>query len=191
MPGVPGQTGWDEGIDAEIRTFVEFPAGVTRLGIGCNDNFRIQGGLINNLTNGATFIGEGVGNNAQLTPIIMNVFVETAGVYPLRVIYQDLTLAAWVTLYTIKADGDSVLLGDFANGGLRTYREGVVPGPAFYLSAALVGGQVRITWTEPGTVLQQSANNLTSWTDLPAATSPYTAPTPPAGTTRVFYRLKK
>jgi hypothetical protein len=187
MPGVPGQTGSDDGIDAEIRTFVEFPAGVTRLGISCNDHFRIHGGLINNLTNGATFIGEGVGVLPVPSPIIKNIFVETAGIYPLRVVYQELNLGAWITLYTVKPDGDSVLLGDVANGGLRTYREGVVPGPAFYISVTRAGALTTITWTEPGAVLQQSSN-LTTWTDLPGATSPYTVPSGPA---KVFYRLKK
>jgi hypothetical protein len=191
MPGIPGMNGVDDGIDAEIRTFVELPAGVTRLGIGCRAYFRAQGGLINNPTNGVTLLGEGVGNPGQNLPVLINVFAETAGVYPLRFIYQDAPGGAWISLYSIKANGDSVLLGDVANGGLRAYREGVVPGPAFYVTASVVGGQVRISWTEPGAVLQQSANNLTSWTDLPAATSPYTVPSQPAGTTRVFYRLKK
>jgi len=191
MPGIPGLNGANDGIDAEIRTFVEFPAGVTRLGIGSRQYFRAQGGLINNPTNGVTLLGEGVGNNTQFTPILMNVFAETAGVYPLRFIYQDAFGGAWVTLYTIKANGDSVLLGDVANGGLKAYREGVVPGPAgpaFYVTASVVGGQVRISWTEPGAVLQESTS-LTSWTDLPTATSPYT-PAPP-GRAKVFYRLKK
>jgi hypothetical protein len=192
MPGIPGLNGLDDGIDAEIRTFVEFPAGVTRLGIGCRQYFRAQGGAINNPTNGATFLGEGLGVHPTLIQIFMNIFVESAGVYPLRFIYQDAAGAAYISLYTIKDNGDSVLLGDFANGGLRAYREGVVPGPVvpspeFYVAAAIVGGQIRISWTEPGVVLQESTN-LTAWTDLPAATSPYT---PPAGRNGVFYRLKK
>jgi hypothetical protein len=188
MPGIPGQFGLDDGIDAEIRTFVELPAGVTRLGIGCREYFRAQGGLINNPTNGVTLLGEGVGQVGTLTPTIMNVFVETAGVYPLRFIYQDLAGTAWISLYTIKANGDNVLLGDVANGGLKTYRVGQVPGPSFALTVGVVGGQIRISWTEPGAVLQESTN-LTSWVNLPAATSPYTSI--PGGRTQVFYRLKK
>jgi hypothetical protein len=189
MPGIPGTNGANDGIDAEIRTFVELPAGVTRLGIACRQYFRVQGGLINNLTNGAVLVGEGVGNNGQLTPILMNLFAEAAGVYPLRIIYQDASLGvASITLYTIKANGDSVLLGDVANGGLKTYSTGVVPGPSFFLTASLVSGQPRISWSESGVVLQESTN-LTSWIDLPAAASPYT-PAPP-GRAKVFYRLKK
>ena len=189
MPGIPGQSGSNDGIDAEILTFVELPAGVTRLGIASFEYFRIQAGLINNPTNGAVFVGEGVGHNGQLTPYTFNLFAETAGVYPLRVIYQDLNSAApapaSITLYTVKADGDSVLLGDFANGGLKTYRVGQVPGPSvsFSVGYQVTGGQVKITWTEPGALLQVSAD-LKTWADLPAATSPYNS-------VPGFYRLKK
>ncbi len=189
MPGIPGLSAANDGIDAEILTFVELPAGVTRLGIGGNRHFRAQGGLINNPTNGATLLGEGVTNPGQNLPVIMNVFAETAGVYPLRFIYQDLAPgSAWVSLYSIMANGDSVRLGDFANGGLKAYRVGVVPGPSFNLAAGVVGGQIKITWTEPGAVLQESTT-LTGWTTLTGATSPYTSV--PAGRTKVFYRLMK
>jgi hypothetical protein len=86
-----------------------------------------------------------------------------------------------------------VLVGDVANGGLKAYREGQVPEPQpqvpdFSLTASLVGGQIKISWTEPGTVLQESTN-LTTWTDLPTATSPYTSV--PGGRNLVYYRLKK
>jgi hypothetical protein len=192
MPGLPGLNGSSAGIDVEIRTFVELPAGVTRLGIACQEYFRIQGGMINNPTNGAVLVGEGVGHNAQLTPYIFNVVAETAGVYPLRIIYQDLNSGpapapGSITLYTIKANGDSVLLGDDANGGLKAYRVGVVPGRGFRVGYQVTGGQFKINWTEPGTVLQESTN-LVNWLDLPAATSPYG---PPAGRRSVFFRLKK
>ena len=195
MPGIPGLSGLDDGIDAEIRTFVELPAGVTRFGIGCNNYFRIQGGLINNPTNGATLIGEGVGSNGQLTPTLLNVFAETAGVYPFRIIYQHVSEPpngnAWITLYTIKANGDSVLLGDVANGGLKAYRSGVVPTPStsYSLTATHPGGQIQLNWTEPGVVLQESTSVSSGWTSLPAATSGYKVPTGPRA--NVFYRLKK
>jgi hypothetical protein len=186
MPGVPGRFGGSDGIDAEIRTFVELPAGVTRLGIGCRAYFRAQGGLINNPTNGVTLLGEGVGNPGQNLPVIMNVFAEAAGVYPLRFIYQDLAGAAWFSLYSLKDNGDSVLLGEVANGGLKAYRVGVVPGPS--VSFSLVQNGKQLTWTEPGAVLQESTN-LSTWTDKLTATSPYTVVQ--GGNNTLYYRLKK
>ena len=186
MPGVPGQSGLSDGIDAEIRTFVELPAGVTRLVVTCDNLFRAHGGFINNPTN-ALLLGEDLGLQNRVT--IMNIFAETAGVYPVRFIYQDQAGGAYIEISTIKADGSKVLLGDFANGGLKAYRVGVAPDKSttFTVAASVSGGQLNITWTEPGVVLQESTNLIT-WTDLPAATSPYRPPT-----TRpfVFYRLKK
>jgi hypothetical protein len=93
-------------------------------------------------------------------------------------------------MFTVKADGSSVLLNDVANGGLKAYRVGVAPDKSttFSASAQVSAGQVTIAWTEPGVVLQESTN-LTSWADLTTATSPYR---PTIGTrTSVFYRLKK
>ena len=71
-----------------------------------------------------------------------------------------------------------MLLNDTANGGLKAYRVGVAPNKAATFSRAIrvTGGQIEITWTEPGVVLQESTD-LKTWTDLTTATSPYT-PTP-------------
>ena len=90
----------------------------------------------------------------------------------------------------MKADGSAVLLNDTANGGLNAYRVGVAPNrPTTSFAAARVSaGQLEISWTEPGVVLQESTN-LVSWTDLPTATSPH----PPTIGTRsaACYRLTK
>jgi len=194
MPGVPGTTGADNGIDAELTTFIELPAGVTRLGIACNNTFGIYGGYINDPAR-RTVIGEGIGSNPTLSPTIISVFAETAGVYPLRVVYQHLSDlqnpnagSGWLTLYSIKANGDSVLVGDVANGGLKAYRAGVIPVPStkFAINISRSNGQVEITWTEPGVVLEQSATLGAGWTPVNGAASPYK----PTGT-GAFYRLRK
>src|SRR6185436_3636312 len=66
---------------------------------------------------------------------------------------------------------------------------GTAPPPSsLSLAIQLSGGKIQINWTDTAAVLQESTDFKT-WTDLPAAKSPYT-PTP--GTrTAVFYRLKK
>jgi hypothetical protein len=129
---------------------------------------------------------EGVANT------LFKVFVQDAGVYGLRTIWQEGTAGAYIELFTVKADGNTVLLNDIANGGLPAYRVGVAPnkpiGSIFSLAAQVSGGQINITWTEPGTVLQESTN-LTTWSDLTTATSPHRPTTGPRSS--VFYRLKK
>jgi hypothetical protein len=113
--------------------------------------------------------------------------VQYAGIYPIRTIWQDSAADdfAHVELFTLKADGSRVLLNDTANGGLRTYRVGVAPSD---LNIKIVGGQRIISWSEPGTVLQESTD-LINWTDLVTAISPYTSV--PGARRAVFHRLKK
>jgi hypothetical protein len=189
MPGILGLSGFDDGIDAEIRTFVELPAGVNSLGISCISLFRAHGGYINSVAD-RTLLAEDLGLQNRTT--IMKIFVESAGVYPIRAVYQAQLGTATIEVFSVKADGTKVLLNDVANGGLKAYRVGVVPdkgaAPITVAIQVVAGGQLRITWTEPGTVLQESTT-LTGWTDLTTATSPYTPVT--TGRNSVYYRLKK
>jgi DNA-binding protein Fis len=188
MPGVPGANGLDDGIDAEILTFVELPAGVVTLGITCDDLFRAYAGYLNSPAD-VSVIGADLGLQNRTT--IMKLFVAEAGIYPIRIVYQERTGGAYIEFFSVKADGTKVLVNDIANGGLKAYRKGAVPvkSTIFNLAIARAAGQTSITWTEPGVVLQQSpVLPATTWTDVVGATSPFT---PPAGSDKVFYRLKK
>jgi hypothetical protein len=187
MPGIPGLNGLDDGIDAEILTFVEFPAGLVSMGVTSDDGFRTQAGYINKPADGLVLAESEVASTT-----LFKFFVQDAGVYGLRTIYQEAAGAANIEWFTVKADGNTVLLNDSANGGLKAYRVGVAPDkgsspppPALSLAIQISGGQIKITWTGTGAILQESTD-LKNWTDLPTAISPYTD----AGGT-VFYRLKK
>jgi hypothetical protein len=180
MPGIPGAT--DEGIAAEIVTFAEFPVGLITMGVTSDDGFRTQAGSIGNPAAGLL-----LGESEFASTNIFRFVVQNAGVYPLRTIWFENNGAAHIEWFTVKADGTNVLLNDTANGGFRTYRVGVAPS-SFQVAIQKVSGQIVITWSEPGTVLQESTN-LTTWSNLASATSPYqTAPGP---RTAVFYRLVK
>jgi hypothetical protein len=189
MPGLPGVNGVSDGIDAEVITFADLPAGWLTLGVSSDDGFRAQAGYINVPADGV-LLGELAG--VSDTPI--KILVQDAGTYPIRTIYQNGTGAAYIDIYTVKADGiTKVLLNDSANGGLKAYRSGVAPNKpapstAFSLAVALTAGNVQITWTEPATTLQQSGD-LKTWTDVSNATSPYRPAI--AGASANFYRLKK
>jgi len=193
MPGVPGQSGLDDGISAEIVSFVELPAGVVTMGVNSEDGFRTQAGYINNPADGLV-LGEFNGTRTA-ADTTYRFYVQDAGVYPLRTIFQAGTPGADIEWFTIKSDGNKVLIGDTANGGLKAYRVGVAPnkpsGVVFSVGVAKNGGQITITWSEPGTVLQESNNlaNPAGWGDVANATSPYSPVT--TGRGFVFYRLKK
>lgn len=186
MPGIPGTTGSNDGIDAEILTFVELPAGITTMGVVSDDGFRVQAGYVNVPADG-TLLGEVDNSTADVT---FRIVVQEAGVYPIRVIWLEGVGGAHIELYTLKSDGTRVLINDRDNGGLNAYRVGVAPNKPtiFSLAAALVAGKVEITWTESGVVLQESVNNV-EWTDLPSATSPYRPVINGSGAR--LYRLKR
>jgi hypothetical protein len=186
MPGIPGTTGLNDGIDAEVVTFVELPAGIVTLTVVSDDNFRAQAGYINVPADGL-LLNEVDAATANVT---FRCVVKDAGIYPIRVIYQEGGGDAGLELSSVKADGTRVLLNDTANGGFRSYRSGVAPDKptVFSLGAGVTAGNIEMTWTEPGVVLQRSAD-LKTWADVAGATSPY-RPTV-AGTPVQFYRLKK
>jgi hypothetical protein len=186
MPGIPGTTGSTDGIDAEAITFVELPAGVITMGVVSDDSFRVQAGYINVPADGI-LLGEVDNATANTT---FRFVVQDAGVYPLRTIWTEGGGGAHIELFTVKADGTRVLINDTDNGGFKSYRSGVAPAkPAnFSIAAQISGGQIQITWTESGVVLQQSGN-LKDWSDVPNAASPYRPTT--TGTAANFYRLRK
>jgi hypothetical protein len=121
MPGIPGTTGMDDGIDAEVLTFVELPAGVITFGVVSDDSFRMQAGYLNNLAD-AVLMSQVDGATANLT---FRCVVKDAGIYPVRVIWQEGGGGANLELFTVKPDGTRVLLNDTANGGYKCYRAGV------------------------------------------------------------------
>jgi len=57
------------------------------------------------------------------------------------------------------------------------------PGP---LSIALSGGQVRVSWSGPGVLQSRDSLTAGTWSNVPGATSPYTAP---ANGPQKFFRL--
>ena len=79
MPGIPGTTFGNNGIDAEIRTFVEFPAGPVTMGVNSDDGFRTQAGYINKPEDGLN-LGEFDGGRGA-ADTIFKFMVQDAGVY--------------------------------------------------------------------------------------------------------------
>ncbi|HOB99530.1 MAG TPA: sugar-binding protein [Verrucomicrobiota bacterium] len=187
MCGVPGTTASTDGIDAEVITFVQLPAGVVTLTVVSDDSFRAQAGYINKPADGV-LLYEVDGATANVT---FRLFVQDAGVYPLRVIWQEGGGDAGLELSSVKADGTRVLLNDTDNGGFPCYYTGVAPDKAtgpITLAVTMSGANVEITWTDAAAALEESTN-LKTWTAVAGATSPY-RPVLSAAPAK-FYRLRK
>ena len=183
MPGIPGLfSNPDDGIDAEILTFIELPVGLITMGITSDDGFRTHAGQIAD-PNARVLLGQSDVASASIFSFV----VQYAGVYPFRTIWQEGVEAANIEWYSVKADRSKVLLNDTVNGGLRAYRVGTLPSKP-HLAVRVVSGRVEVTWTESGALLQESTD-LKMWTDLTTASSPYSVT--PGPRPFVFFRLKK
>ena len=189
MPGIPGTSGSTDGIDGEVVTYVELPAGAITMGVNSDDGFRVQAGYINVPADAPT-LGQFDGGRGAADTIFTFV-VATAGVYPLRTIWNEGGGGANIEIFSVKADGSKVLLNDTANGGFKTYRVGTAPkkpteGPKFTKSSRNADGTITLEWSGGGT-LEAAASITGPWQAVPGATSPYKfTPTGP----QLFGRLK-
>ncbi|MFM1944948.1 MAG: hypothetical protein RI897_3930 [Verrucomicrobiota bacterium] len=192
MPGIPGTGNGHDGIDAEIITFVDLPAGWVTLGFNGNDGFRMQGGYINSPADGI-LLGEreGAVGGSGTQETLFSVYVQEAGVYPIRTIWQEGAEYSSLELFSVLPDSDTkVLINGSAAGALKSYRIGVAPDMPtdFTLSVGGAGGSLELSWDQPGVVLQESTD-LINWTDLSTATSPFTPDT--TANSGAYYRLKQ
>jgi len=124
MPGIPGVEGGSDAIAAEIITYIELPAGITRMGVNSDDGFRTTAGPVGSLRDALTeprFAGEFNGGRGA-ADTIFSVVAQEAGVYAFRTIWEEGGGGANIEWFTFKADGTKVLVNDDASGGLKAYR---------------------------------------------------------------------
>ena len=174
MPGIPGTSGGNDGIDAEVITFVELPAGAVTMGVNSDDGFRAQAGYINVPADGAVLGQFDGGRGASDT--LFTFAVASAGVYPIRVIWNEGGGGANIEFFSVKADGTKVLVNDTANGGFKAYRVGVAPakpaGAPKISVARNANGSLTVTFE--GTL--EVADSVTGPWTVQAGTSPLTLP---------------
>ncbi len=144
MPGVPGINGIGDGANAEIVTFVELPAGFITVGVNSDDGFRMEAGPLD-LPDERELLGQfDAPRGAADTLFVFNVI--EAGIYPIRVIWQNGGGGANIEIFSLKEDGSKVLFNDLDNGGLRTYRSAVsAPFEITSITRDEVGN-VTLTW---------------------------------------------
>jgi hypothetical protein len=186
MPGVLVA----DGVDAEIITFVDFPEGWVTMGVNSDDGFKAQVAYINNPTNGV-LMGQFDGGRAA-GDTTFPIFVEDAGVYPIRIVYQNGVAPGSIEIFTFKEDLTKVAINDTANGGLASYRAGVAPerpteAPEFTGARVNANGSITIEWTGVGSLQRASALGG-GWNNVSGASSPYTV-TPSGSEPVYFYRL--
>ena len=144
MPGVPGLNFIADGASAEIVTFVEFPAGFNTVGVNSDDGFRMEAGPLDQ-PESRELLGQFDATRGASDSIFVFNVIE-AGVYPIRVIWNNGGGGANIEIFSIKEDGTKVLFNDVENGGLRAYRG--AGGAPFVITAisTAANGDVSLTW---------------------------------------------
>jgi len=133
MPGIPGVEGGNDGIVAEIITYLELPAGLITMGVNSDDGFETTAGRVNDVL-GRIRLGDFVGGRGA-SDSLFRFLVQEAGVYALRTIWEEGNGGANVEWFTVQANGKKVLLNDTANGGIKAYRAATVA-PRSYVRKA-------------------------------------------------------
>ena len=127
LAGVPGTTGSNNGIAAEILTFIDLPAGKHTLIVNSDDAFRTVAGKIDDIflaqVAGEFNAGRGAADTAY------TVYAQDAGVYPFKTLWNEGGGGANIEWKVVKSDGTEVLINDRANGGLSAYRAATGPSP--------------------------------------------------------------
>jgi hypothetical protein len=136
MPGFPGSFGnGTDHAEMEILTYIEFPAaGIYKMGVDSDDGFNLavaksaadKLGLSLGSFNG----GRGAnGSGTQFTFV-----VQQAGIYPVRLIWENGGGGSNIEWFTVNPDGSKTLINDAtAVGALKAYRNSSVPAPVPYI----------------------------------------------------------
>jgi hypothetical protein len=144
------------------------------MGVNSDDGFRAQAGYINVPADGAV-LGQFEGGRGA-SDTLFTFVVASAGVYPIRVIWQEGGGGANIEFFSVKADGTKVLVNDTANGGLKAYRVGVAPAKPAAAPTISVARNANgsLTVTFEGTL--EVADSVTGPWTVQAGTSPLTLP---------------
>jgi len=125
FPGIPPTDGISDGYAAEFLTYVNLPAGLVTMGVNSDDGFRTTIGFD---ALSSLFLGEFDGGRGA-SDTIFNFFVQEAGVYPMRTIYEEGGGDSNIEWFSVKADGTTkVLVNSSTSGALKAYR--ALAGPA-------------------------------------------------------------
>lgn len=123
-------------IAVEFITYVEFPAGLTRLGVNSDDGFLVTCGLNPRErydTNKVVVLGVFEGGRG-VADSLFDVNVAQAGIYPIRLLWYQGGGGAGVEFFHVKTDGTKIPINDITNTWktgnsetLKAYRSATIP----------------------------------------------------------------
>jgi hypothetical protein len=193
FPGMPGINGDYANLGMEILTFLQLPAGFTTLGVNSDDGFRATAGLNPAIYPPGVVLGEFNGGRGS-ADTTFPFYVQQAGIYRFRLIYENGGSGANCELFSVQPDGTKVLVNDPSSTnktGIKAFYSGPPPPTNLVTTASFTKVTVAddhrsATLTYTGTLQQGDAVNG-PYTDVPGAVSPATVPIATTGSK--FYHV--
>ena len=174
FPHIP-PSGTNNYIAMSANMYLQLNAGVYTFAVRSDDGFELTAGPTPASTNMTLGIFDGGrGNN---TPTTFDFIVQTNGLYPMRLIYDQGQFGGNIEFYSInRTNGTSTLINDATSGNsVRAWliSSGATPIP---LTVQRVGGNVVLSWTNSIFSLQAAPAVTGTYTNVTGAASPYTNP---------------
>ena len=182
MPGLPATDFSNNGIAAEVITYLNLPAGLTRMGLRSDDAFWMTAGKVYD-----AFDAINVGTR-RTDETILYVNVQEAGVYPFRVIYENGGGGGFIEWYTLKPDDTTVLVNDTVNGGVAAYRASTTSIPTYVKRVAPEPAPRQVNRTSPSLQIELSDGTTTTVGDGSITLSFDGSPVTPVKITKVTVR---
>jgi hypothetical protein len=122
IPGIPGFFGVNDGIVAEMLTWLQLDAGFHTFGVNSDDGFKVTTGP-SARGPGAQILGKFNGGRGA-DDTLFNFVVEEAGIYPFRLLWFVGTGGGNVEFFSV-VDDEKILINDPDNDkAVKAYREG-------------------------------------------------------------------
>jgi hypothetical protein len=146
LPGIPGTTLHADNIAAEVLTYLELPAGYIKLGVNSDDGFALRVGspaqdVLDSIVLGSFDGARGAADT------LFSMVTEQAGVYPVRLIWEEGGGEANLEFFSIDATGARVLVNDTSNlAAVPAFRQrsAASPGPPFLRSVEPPPGKTNV-----------------------------------------------
>jgi hypothetical protein len=110
-------------ISLEAIAYAQLSPGIYKWGVRSDDGFRLTFGAASNPTN--LVVSEFEGGRDDGTPTESEFIIQTAGLYPFRLLYYEGTGFASLELYSVnRTSGQAILLNNLTNGAaIVTFRD--------------------------------------------------------------------
>jgi hypothetical protein len=184
-PGLPGSTdatfsSYANAVEfaAEVRGWVELPAGLVDLGVNASHCFQLA---ISPNDARDVFRTELISYQQSQAPTTskVTVFMQTKGVYSFRLLYRAFrdTLPNALEWFTYDSANHPVLINDSVAGAVKSYRTLTVPTRPYVKSVSPAVGQTGVSPTAPISVVLVNLGTNTPVLKVNSATVAYTAVT--------------